>query len=105
MQKRGKCIYVIGFVYNIFVCITIFIVYIASYFVKRKMLKNKSLTPYVALNLDSLTFVTYFFFWATLTGAAIYFKVLERRYSMQIMKLQLFAAILLGFTAIISGAC
>ena len=69
------------------------------------MVTNEEINTDVALSIDSLIFVTYFFFWATLTGAAIYFKVLERRYSMKIKKLQLFAAIMLGFTSIITGIC
>ena len=55
--------------------------------------------------IDSLALIVYLVFFLTITGATIYFKVLDRRHKMQIKKLQLCFAVMLGTLALSLGVC
>ena len=62
----------------------IFFIYALSLALKHKMLANDDLSAEEAMRIDGLAFIIYVVFFATLTGAAIYFKILDRRHKMEI---------------------
>ena len=68
--------------FSVTVWLAIFCVYIFSYVKKRSMLLAHDLSQHEAMMIDSLALIAYLVFFLTITGAAIYFKVLDRRHKM-----------------------
>jgi len=93
--------YKCALVFVITFAIAIVAIYIASFDLKQQMAKNDSLTAKSALEIDSLQLVVFSVFFVTLIAALIVFKVLEKRHSMRIKRLELCVAILLGLSSLL----
>ena len=80
-------------------------IYVLSFIFKHNILGLDEPSAKEAMVIDACTFVIYFFLMFTLLGSLMYFKVIERRYNMQIKTLQLFLAIAMCTATSLLGIC
>ena len=94
-NKRGRRFILGTQVQYLIGSIGIVCIYAWSLFKKKDLVDSQDLTRESALFIDSLLIVIYAISFVTLTSALVLFKVLDRKYEVNIKKFQLFIFLLL----------